>query len=179
MTEHEILAIVNNAKRKFGTKCGKYAGAVCAESIRAALRQHGVAASSRDVFIDGVPIEIDLVVPRPRAVAEHGLLYQPEDVLVAIEIKNSGSFGNATIETTSRTFATIRRKDSRISCVYVTLAERKGFRFAVTNENVGASAFTLFEHNGASKNREYKATGDWGRLIAHLSVLARRSNAGV
>ena len=93
MNEHEILELVNAAKKNFGAKCSKYSGAVSVELIRHALKSHGIETSSRDVFIKNVPVEIDFLVSKPGVLPGHGLLYQPEDVLAAFEIKNVGSFG--------------------------------------------------------------------------------------
>lgn len=104
MNDATLLDQINRAKEDFGTKCSKYAGAITVEFIRRALREHGISASPRDVFIKGVPIEIDLLIPKASTSPENGILYRPEDVLIALEIKNSGAFGEATIRRIKNNF---------------------------------------------------------------------------
>jgi hypothetical protein len=178
MNEHELLDLVLKAKANFakansGKNCSKYSGAVSVEIIRLALRQNGINTSSRDVFIKGVPVEIDFLIVKSDAAPEHGLLYQPEDVLAAFEIKNSGSFGEATIENTKRCFSLIKRSNPKIYCVYITIAERRNFRWAVHEGNLGSPAYTLFWHSGGQKNIRYEPgkDRDWNRLITDLQAL--------
>ncbi|MBM3496736.1 MAG: hypothetical protein FJX72_20810, partial [Armatimonadetes bacterium] len=66
MTDQELLALVEEAKTLFGA-CRKHAGAVTAEAIRKGLSAAGIPISQRDVFIVGLPHEIDLLVLRPGA----------------------------------------------------------------------------------------------------------------
>jgi hypothetical protein len=61
--DQEILESINIAKRDFGMKCYKYAGAITVEVLRLALQHYGFLVSERDVFICGVPFEIDLLMP--------------------------------------------------------------------------------------------------------------------
>jgi hypothetical protein len=55
------------------------------ELIRDELKRAGLRISARDVFIKNVPVEIDLLIPKAEAKPEHGILYNPEDVLVVFE----------------------------------------------------------------------------------------------
>lgn len=102
MDEHELLRRIRAEKAEFGVKCPKYAGAITAEFVKEALRMHGIQTSPRDVFIEKVPVEIDLLVPKVQAIPRHGMLYRAEDILVALEVKNSGAIGEGTIKKTSR-----------------------------------------------------------------------------
>lgn len=156
---------ISKAKADFGIKCGKYAGALTVELIKRALEERGITVSARDVFIKGIPIEIDLLIPKKDAIPEYGLLYQPEDVLAAIEIKNAGSFGDRTIATIKKNFLTINQHHAKIRCFYVTLTERKGFKWAISEQNIGYPAYTLFWHWGSGRNRKLESTGDWEKLI--------------
>jgi hypothetical protein len=171
--EWALFNQVATAKKFFGTKCSKYAGAVCVELIKNSLQQCGIATSSRDVFIDGVPIELDLLLPRYEAKAQYGLLYKPKDVLAVLEVKNSGSFGQSTIDRIKSNFEIICRSNPQIVCIYVTLTEGKTFRYRVTVDNIGADAYTLFWHVGAETNRRYEPTGDWAKLIDRLEMIAQ------
>jgi len=183
MNEHELLGLVLKAKANFakansGKNCSKYSGAVSVEIIRLALRQNGVNTSNRDVFIKGVPVEIDFLIVKSDAAPEHGLLYQSEDVLAAFEIKNTGSFGEATIENTKRCFSLIKRSNPKIYCAYITIAERRNFRWAVHEGNLGSPAYTLFWHSGGQKNIRYEPdkNWNWNRLITDLQALNKTTS---
>jgi hypothetical protein len=171
--EHTLLQGVEESKQAFGVKCGKFSGSVTVQLLRSALQEAGIDVSSRDVFIRGVSVEIDLLVPKRNATPDAELVYDPSDVLAAIEVKNSGSFGDGTLESTRKCFARIRAANPNIECMYVTLMERKGFKWAATRENLGADVYTLFWHSGSAKTRRYEATGDWARLVNSLNSLER------
>jgi hypothetical protein len=179
MNEQKLLELVNAAKEKFGVKCPKYLGAISVELIRHALQQHGIETSSRDVYIQGVPVEIDFLIAKSDAAPEHGLLYQLEDVLAAFEIKNTGSFGEATIKNTKRCFSLIKRSNPKIYCAYITIAERRNFRWAVHEGNLGSPAYTLFWYSGGQKNIRYEPGKDWhwNRLITDLQALNKTTSA--
>jgi hypothetical protein len=167
MNDKTLPDLISEIKKDFGPKCSKFAGAICVELLRERLGRHGIITSNRDVFINGVPVEIDLLIPKPGAVPRHGLLYEPGDVLAAFEVKNSGSFGESTILKTRSSFAKIKSKHKSIYCAYIAIAERHNYRWRVTEENLGSPVYTLFWHNGGV-NRTYEASGDWSRLIADL-----------
>jgi len=120
-----------------------------------------------------VPIEIDLLLPKASAVPENGILYQPEDVFIALEIKNSGAFGEETIRRIKKNFLTIQQRNKRIRCFYVTLAERKGYKWAIAEDNLGFPAYTLFWYSGSSKNRKFESSGDWQRLIDDITSVCQ------
>ncbi len=164
----DILDSINAAKACFGSPCRKYAGALTIELIRRALMKIGIRVSRRDVFIQGVPLEIDFLVPGPHARLSNGLVYRPEDVLAIVEVKNAGSFGKPTIETIRQNFTVIRKANRRIRCCYLTVAERRGFRWAVTSRNSGGNAYTMFWHHGSGKNLAYDPSGDWDRFVADM-----------
>ena len=97
MTDRDILEAVQRAKEKFGLKCAKYSGALTVELIRRALKEEGVLPSPRDMFIVGVPLEIDIVIPKRDAKLQYGLAFEPTEVLATIVVKNAGSFGDRTV----------------------------------------------------------------------------------
>ena len=170
MDAKQMLDCVTRAKGDFGPKCGKYAGAVTVEVLREAIRDAGHNVSPRDSFIRGVPIEVDLLVVRPGVEPQFGCLYEPSNVLVAIEIKNSGSFTKSGIETTRANFEKIAKANAEIRCCYVTLTERETYKWRVTNENLGHPyrTFTIFWHRD-SKNINPQDTGDWRNFFDLLS----------
>ncbi len=173
--EHELLGRVMAAKAVFGVKCKKYAGAVTIETLKDVLQHHGIQTSARDVFIEGIPIEIDLLVPKTGTVARHGILYCPEDVLAVFEVKNSGAFDKDTAVRTAKAFGLICARNPQTHCAYVTLTERRGYKYAVTEENLKYPAYTLFWYTGSSdKNRRYEATSDFARLLKSLRAIIAR-----
>jgi hypothetical protein len=179
MDEHELLSHVTAAKAAFGAKCKKFAGALTVELLKELLERNGIPTSARDVYIENVPVEIDLLIPKAGAVARHGLLYRTEDVLVALEVKNSGSFGEDTIEKAGKAFGLIRAASPRIQCAYVTLHERRGYKHEVTEENLKHPAFTLFWYEGsAEQNRHYEPSGDFAKLLKSLRAATTCSHDG-
>ena len=167
ITDTEILKSIRDSKESFGCKCGKYAGAVTIEVIRSAMKSIPINVSPRDSFIRNVPIEFDLIIVNDGVEPVHGVLYEPEDVLAVVEIKNYGSFGDKTIQKVRTDFDSATETCPNLTCMYVTLAEREGFRWAVTKENTGYPAYTLFTHRG----KEFRRTVDWDRLIYDIGKL--------
>lgn len=177
MDDKQLLDAVIKAKNAFGVKCSKYYGAVAVECIRRAFAEHGVATSSRDVFISKVAVEIDLIIPREDAAPEYGMVYPAQDVLVAFEIKASGAYGETTRKHTGNTFWLVSEQNPQTRCAYVAVAERANYRWAVTEENLGFPAYTLFFHNGSPKKLDdYKSTGDWQRLMKDIASWCSSAN---
>ena len=172
--DQELLDCIVEAKQTFGKKCAKYAGACTVEALRAALDTAGLPTSARDVFIRAVPVEIDLLIPRAEGIEVDKLVYDADDVLVALEVKNSGSFGESTLKNVRDCFQRIHEASSNIECLYVTVAELRNYRWRATRENLQAEVYTLFWHNSA-KRRKYEATGDWERLLAHIRDVVEKS----
>jgi len=171
MTPCDILQAVRTAKDQFGAACGKYSGALTVELVRDALHSEGIQASPRDVYIHGLPMEIDLVIPCRNVHPHNRLLYEPNDVLAVVEVKNAGSFGAKTIETVHHNFQRVKSMNPGITCCYLTLAERKGFKNAVTSCNSGGESYTLFWHTGSGPNLKHHPTGDWERFINDMRRL--------
>jgi len=178
VNEEDIRKRVNELKREFdpkkefGRSINKFSGAITVEAIREVLQNEGIPVSPRDVFIKGVPIEIDLLIPSPRKTQESKLLYAPEEVLAVLEIKNAGSFGEKTINTTRDNFNRIKQIAAKALCCYVALAERRNFKDAVKDENIRPfKAYTLFEHDNSGN---YKPTGEWKKLLEDLREVIRR-----
>jgi hypothetical protein len=170
MEAKQILDSVRAAKVEFGPKCGKYAGAVTIEVLRKAIKDAGYNVSPRDSFICGVPIEFDLLVVRPGVAPRFGCLYQPGEVVVAFEIKNSGSFGKSAVESIKANFEKLAEVNDnlnvKIECCYITLSEGKRYKWAVKTETLGYPAFTLSTHMrwGGPDNE----TGEWRKLLDWL-----------
>jgi hypothetical protein len=151
-----LLNTVQNYKESFGVKDNKYKGALSVELMRLVLEENGIITSGRDVFIKGIPLEIDLLVPGANAKPEYGLVYRPEDVIAALEIKSLGCWGEKALNSIREAFDLIRKSNARIGCAYVTLTELDPYKWAVNDENLGYRAFTLARHT-----REHMKPGKW------------------
>jgi hypothetical protein len=164
MEEEQILEEVEKAKEFFGIVCNKCSGALTVEVIKQHLEKHGFCVSSRDVFIKGVNSELDLIVVKKSAAPKHGIIYEPSDVVCALEIKNQGAFGEKTTLDIKKTFGEIKSKNPDILCCYLTVLERETYKNKVTPEKLGYPAFTMFYYKG--KNRW--ATGDWTNCLKEM-----------
>ncbi len=165
----DLLKCISVAKNSFGPKCNKYIGAFTTELIREKLNDSGIRVSAKDVFMRGVPIEIDLIVHREGVLPQNGILYEPEDVLVTIEVKTSGAYGEKTIQTIRQNCEEIRQANSKIKCCYITLSERKDYKWAATDANTGCETYTLFWHEGPDSKRVNISTGDWERFLLNMT----------
>ncbi|HLI62333.1 MAG TPA: hypothetical protein VKV05_02955 [Terriglobales bacterium] len=172
--DQQLLDTIYAVKKSFGTKCHKYAGALTVECLRQAFAEHGIPTSQRDVFIKGVPVEIDLVVPKTTARPDYGICYEADDVLAALEVKSYGAFGQGAAERIRACFKEILRSNPSIWCAYVTLTERKNYKYAVNCSNLEFPAFTLFWHSGPEVNPQFSSTGQWAHLISELKKLPMR-----
>jgi hypothetical protein len=75
MDAQELFKEIEKAQEPFGrSRYAKFSGSVTVELIRKALLSHGINTSYRDVFIKGLPLEIDLLIALPETIAEHSLL---------------------------------------------------------------------------------------------------------
>jgi hypothetical protein len=145
--------------------CQKFSGALSVELIRHHLLKHGIPVSQRDVFIKNIPIEIDLVIPRRGASAKHRLLYEPDDVVAALEIKYRGAVGAKTLQTTRQNFKRITQDYKHIQCIYIAVNETATYKYAVRSASLGFPAYTLVWYRGQKQT----ASTDWNRLIKRLS----------
>jgi hypothetical protein len=169
MEEDDIFQEVEKAKRSFGIVCNKFSGALTVEVIRKRLEGHGFCVSSRDVFIKGVNSELDLLIVKKSAVPRQDIIYEPSDVVCALEIKNHGAFGEKTTIDIKKSFGEVKSKNPDILCCYITLLERETYKNKVTPEKLGYPAYTMFYYKG--KNRW--ATGDWEKFLVGLKTLDR------
>ncbi|MGA2116849.1 MAG: hypothetical protein ABSH56_19085 [Bryobacteraceae bacterium] len=163
-TAEQIIARAREMKEAFGAKCSKFAGALSVELVRQALAEAGIATSARDVFVRGVPIEVDLIIPHRGQGPLLGGMYEPQQVAVALEVKNSGSFGEATILKVRSDFERLHMVG--VAYAYLTLEERRGYRWAISSERIGCRCFTLGWHKAATG--PFEATTEWGQLLLFL-----------
>ena len=147
---------------------------MAAELMKRVLADEGIPTSARDVFIRGVPLEIDLIVPYRGEEPTLGLLYKPQQVAAALEIKKMGSFGERTLQTVRQNFNMLG--ELKVACAYVTLEERKSYRYKATEENLGGfPCFTLAWHKGIDGPLE-DAQG-WDGLLAFIRKCTSRGTS--
>jgi hypothetical protein len=165
MTGEEIVRQARSASKDFQLTSRKFSGAMTAELVKKGLLDAEIQTSARDVFIRGTPFEIDLIVPYRGEEPTLGLLYEPRQVAAALEIKKMGSFGKQTLQTIRNNFNRLR--ELKVACAYVTLEERKSFRYKATEENLGGfPCFTLAWHKVSDGPLE--DTQDWDKLLTFL-----------
>lgn len=165
MRGEEIVEKARKAKHDFGANCPKkFAGAVVIEILRAALHDEGIITSPRDVFVRGIPVEVDLIVPYKGEKPFLGLLYEPKQVAVALEVKKSGVFGEHALNKIRFDF--VQLHEAGIRCAYVAFEERQSYRWKATVENLDFPCFTLAWHK--KMDGPLEPTQDWERLVAFL-----------
>jgi len=76
---NEVLSFRENARRS-GVTSTKLVGALTVEAIKSRLAKRGFNVSHRDLFIERVPYELDLLVLR-EGVPDDKLIYKPEGAL--------------------------------------------------------------------------------------------------
>ena len=155
----------------------KFGGAAAVETLRAELKKEGIKTSRRDVFIKGFPSEIDLIVPRKKAKpCLLDLLYEPEKVSVALEVKKSGSFGKQGIVKIKNDFKGLRGLG--VKCAYVTFEDRNNYRWRPTQDRLdGFRCFALAWHKKTDGPLEpTKKSEGWEALVKFLrnEIAARR-----
>jgi hypothetical protein len=161
----KIVEQARQAKRDFGKEYPKkYGGAVAVEILRKALQEEGIITSKRDVFVRGISCEFDLIIPLIR---EHGwmdLLYEPNQVLIALEVKKTGTFAKSGRDNIKKTCDLL--KTAGIKYAYVSFEERENYKYRPTKEICGCECFNLAWHKQSDGPLE--DTGDWQRLVGYL-----------
>lgn len=164
----EIVKSVRKAKDDFGPEYPKkFGGAAAIEILRAALGEEGIDTSRRDVFIRGIPLEIDLIIPTKNATPWLELLYEPQDVVVAIEVKKLGAYGEQGRDKIRGDFVRLRK--AGINCAYVTFEDRENYRWRPTKETLDAPCFALAWHKIIDGPLEpTKEEEGWEALVSFL-----------
>ena len=155
-----------------GRKYAKSVGVVTTPVIRQHLMAHGFSVSERDVFIRGLPLEIDLLVTTPNAKPAHGVIYDPSDVLVALEIERSGASSTTAAHMKDACLSICGLVGAVVPCAYVTLQERTGHKHH-PKECDEFQVFCLFWHTGERDRSKPNISEDWGRLLDWLGDIVQ------
>lgn len=86
-----------------------------------------------------------------------------------LEIKYRGAFGSQSLDTTRANFKLIKAKVKHVECIYLTIIETRGYKWAVYKNKLGFRAFTLYWWSNA--RREYQESSDWQKLVSLLERL--------
>ncbi|MGA2543097.1 MAG: hypothetical protein ABSG78_16225 [Verrucomicrobiota bacterium] len=121
----------------------KLTGALAIEAVRHQLLKSGFTVSGRDVFIGGIPTEFDTLVVRPTAKPAFGIVYNPSDVAALLEIKFSGAYSQQVLPHLRQLFDRVNRAHPHIQCIYVTVCERRTYKYRITSKALGWPSFTL------------------------------------
>jgi hypothetical protein len=167
---HEIVERVRKACEDFGSGVArKFAGAAAVEILRGELRREGITTSARDVYARGVNFEIDVVVPKTNAKPRLGLLYEPQEVVVALEVKKTGSFGKPCVDKVKHDFEQLSKIG--VKCAYLTFEERKTYKWRLIEEPGAFRVFNIAWHvNSGGKLRlePAEATENWEAFVGFL-----------
>jgi hypothetical protein len=121
----------------------KLTGALAIEAVRHHLLKSGLTVSARDVFIRGIPTEFDTLVVRPKARPAFGIVYNPCDVAALLEIKFSGAYSQQVLPKLRQLFDRVKRAHQHIQCIYLTVCERRTYKYRIESNALGWPAFTL------------------------------------
>jgi len=171
MLEQELFGLLKQGKQSLGVQSKKFTGALVIEILRRAFQECGIETSRPNVYLKGLPFEVDLVILRRHANVEFEILYSPADVLAVLEIKTSGIFNKEESPRIRSVFEAIKAINPSIFCAYVTISERQSYKYKATEEKLGFPVYTLAWHHGSDDSREYESTGDFSRLLAQLASL--------
>ena len=175
MKEKEIFEKIELLKKQQGfKKTKKFTGAMTSEVIREYLKQEGFNISERDVFVKGVPNEIDLLILKKETKSIFNNYYDPKDILVAFELKSIGIYGKEELPRIKNMFDSMKKENPSIICIYLTIYENQKHSYRATKDNLNVEVFELFSpttniESAIKKGIFYESiTGDWGRLIKYL-----------
>jgi hypothetical protein len=141
----------------------KLTGSLCVEMIRENLTKSDIPVSPRDVFIAGIPDEIDLIIPHRSAQPKYGVIYEPSDVAGVLEVKYSGAYSRDVVPNLCERFTRIVSTCPNVSCAYLTVCENERFKQRVTTERLKFQSFTLYWVN---RNYTVERIGDrWESVV--------------
>lgn len=131
-TERDLLTNILSLREK--TKCTKFVGAITIELLRKEFAKLDFNVSNRDVFIEGVTNELDLLIAKKGVLAEADLVYDPEDVLAVFEVKFRGSYGKKSINHIKAVFDSVTSANNKIKCFYLTISENSKYAHRAKDE---------------------------------------------
>jgi len=166
MESFELLKSLKAAEKALGFPSRQFSGAVCVNLLKEVMSENGICTSEKDVFIQDVPVEVDLLIIRPGTKPLHGLLWNPDDVIAAFEVKKSGTISEKGTVKTNSDFGRIRTYHPHIKLFFITFSEIRSKVAAIKRSD---ESFTFF----IRRNGKYSDTGDYERFLSVISDLKK------
>ena len=162
--EENILGQYMQIKNDLNIKSKRIIGTLFARLLKEKFEKYGFKVSEPNVLIVGVENELDLLIIRKESKSELDLIYQPSDVLAVFELKGFGIMSGDSINKIKNVFDKIININSKIFCCYLTLKEQKNYKYEVTKEKLGHSAYCLFKKDKGL----FIPTGDWNKFLKEI-----------
>ena len=155
-----------------GKLVDKFTGAITVELLKKKLIEEGFNVSNRDVYIKGVPYEIDLLILKKGERGKENLFYSPKQIAVVFEVKFSGAYPGDP-EKIDKFFNSVKKVNKSIKCVYLAVSEDIKYKYYPEEKKLGDfSCFLLKRDTGlerAKSRNELKITGNWDKLTELLN----------
>lgn len=164
ISDLQLLSVLKQAEKSLGFDNRQFSGAVVVHLLKSVLEELGFSTSEKDVFIKDVPIEVDFLIVKPNSSPEFGVLWNPEDVIAAFELKKSGLITDAGKITVNSNFNRLKTYHPHIRLFYVSFSET---RDKIGNIQRSDDSYTFF----LRRNGKFSATGDYERFIKDVSFL--------
>jgi len=159
-------------KLRDGMKANKFIGALTIELVREKLIKEGFNMSNRDVFIKGIPYELNLIILKKCEKAQKNLLYEPGQVIAVLEIKFRGIYGESDIKNIRKVFNSIKKVNRKIKCIYLTISENTRYKYWPLQRKLGDFSFSLLTRKTnlekAIKDGKLYLGDEWNKLISLL-----------
>ena len=172
MSDYKILKQFQEIESYFpiDRPMNKLIGALFAELVKFYLKTEGFCVTNRDIFIKGLPTEIDLMIVKKETRNKYDLIYDPNDILVVFELKKNGAYGKKDLEIYKNLFSNIRSLNKNIKCIYLTFTERTSYTYRITEEKLGFPVFELFPRlKGDFNYTNYtNSLGNWDKMVQFL-----------
>jgi len=165
MDEIDLLNSLKIAEKQLGFDSRQFSGAVVVNLIKKVVSELGFSTSEKDVFIRGIPIEIDFLIVKPRTFPDYGILWKAEDVIAAFEMKKSGIISREGRIKVNSDFHRIKNYYPDIRLFYVTFSETRDKLEDIQRSD---DSFTFF----IRRNGKFSVTGDFERFIKIIRQLA-------
>lgn len=155
-----------------GNLVDKFTGAITVELLKKKLMQEGFNVSNRDVYIKGVPYEIDLLILKKGERDKENLFYNPKQIAAVFEVKFSGAFPGDP-EKINKFFDSVKKVNKSIRCIYLAVSENTKYKYYPEEKKLrDFPCFLLDRDTGlerAKNKNKLKITGDWDKLIKFLN----------
>ena len=156
----EIIDYVND----MSCDSDKFKGTATVQVLREHLSLKGYNVSDRDVYIKGIPNELDLLILR-KNVDKSFIIYNPEDVIFVFEIKYNST---TNLKHLLSVYNCIMKRNNKINCAYVTILDQNSWTKVFTKEAIGFDYFVLYTYRSTTRMLPEMDMGGWEKLLKYL-----------